>query len=66
MSASAWPEKDEAPLDERLLVDAARLRLFGVNYLEGGELSFAGETRAATLLQRAAHAIYIILSKLQL
>lgn len=38
MEASAWPEEEISAQNERLLLEVACLRPFGVNYLEGGEL----------------------------
>lgn len=37
MLASAWPEHEIFPAEERLLVQQAHLRPFGTNYLQGGE-----------------------------
>lgn len=38
MGTSAWPEEEISSQNERLLLEVAFLRPFGVNYLEGGEL----------------------------
>lgn len=37
MGLSTWPDLELAPLEERPLLQAARLRRFGVNYLQDGK-----------------------------
>lgn len=37
MGQSLWPEVEHAPVEERPLLQVARLRRFGVNYLKDGE-----------------------------
>lgn len=37
MGSSAWPEMEISPGEGRVLLQAARLRRFGVNYLQDGE-----------------------------
>lgn len=38
MGLPAWPDLELAPLEESPLLQAARMRRFGVNYLQDGEL----------------------------
>lgn len=38
MGLSTWPDLELFPLEERPLLQAARLRRFGVNYLQDGEI----------------------------
>lgn len=38
MGQSKWPDLELAPVEERPLLQAARLRRFGVNYLQDGEV----------------------------
>lgn len=41
MGPSTWPETEISPRNEDTLLQAARLRPFGVNYLQGGKLTAA-------------------------